>query len=138
MKVILALSLAFLAVLSPAAIVGAHAQPAAVNSLQSMDYAFLSGNRTAIRLVFKHTLAEPPEVFTIYHPGIRVVLDFDDMQSAIARKPLEVRQRDLLSLQVVRSGRHTRVIIRLLRPLVRETSIAGHDLVMMLQRPQQG
>ena len=138
MKVILALSLALFAVLSPAAIVGAHAQLAAVNSLQSLDYAFLSGNRTAVRLVFKHALAEPPEVFAIYHPGIRVVVDFDDMQSAVARKPLEVRQRDLLSLQVVRSGRHTRVIIRLLRPLVRETDITGHDLIMMLHRPQHG
>ena len=138
MKTIFALSLAFLTLLGPAAIGVAHAQPAAPNSLQSMDYAFLGGHRTAIKLVFKRNLKDSPTVFTMYYPGVRVVLDFDDMRSAVAHPVLDVVQRDLLTLRVVHSRGHTRVIIRLTRPLIRKTEITGHDLLIMLHRPEQG
>jgi len=138
MKAIFALSLAFLALLAPAAIGVAHAQPATVNSLESMDYAFLGGHRTAIKLVFKRDLRDSPTVFTMYYPGVRVVLDFDDMRSAVAHPVLDVLQRDLITLRVVHSGRRARVIIHLTRPLIRKTEVTGHDLMIILHRPQQG
>jgi hypothetical protein len=71
----------------------------------------------------------------MYHPANRVVLDFSNMRSAVSKSPLEVRQRGLWTLQVVRSGTRARVIIDLLQPMIREMQITGTKLLITLHRP---
>lgn len=126
---------AFLITLAVAGIPRAHGQLDALNSVQSLDYAFLGGGTIAIKIAFKNELHAPPRVFTTYHPATRIVLEFANMHSKVGREPIQVRRHELLSLQVVRSGRRTRVIIRLLSPMIRETESTGNELLIMLRRP---
>ena len=105
------------------------------NTLQSLDYAFFAGGKLAVRMIFKHELAEPPGTFTTYYPSIRTVLDFVNMHGAVSTEPIEVHQRDLWTLQVVQSGARTRVIIQLLRPMIREMEVMGKELMLTLTPP---
>ena len=105
------------------------------NTLQSLDYAFFAGGKLAVRMIFKHDLAQSPGTFTIYHPSIRTVLDFENMHSAVSTEPIEVRQRDLWTLQVAQSGARTRVIIHLVRPMIREIEATGKELIITLTPP---
>lgn len=135
MKAVRRVCRAFLLAVTLAAAPSAQGERDAPNSVQSIDYAFLGGGRIAIKIAFKSDLKEPPGVFATFHPATRIVLEFDDMRSALGREPIEVRQRELVSLQVVRSGRRARVIIGLLGPMIRETDVAGKELIVMLRRP---
>jgi type IV pilus assembly protein PilQ len=115
----------------------AQAQQPAPNSVQSLDYASLPGGTIAVKIVFERELKELPDVFAIYHPANRIVLDFPNMRSAVSKSPLEVRQRGLWTLQVVRSGTRARVIIDLLQPMIREMEMTGNELLIILSRPQR-
>lgn len=114
---------------------GSQQQPA-LNRVQALDYAVLSGGRIIIRLVFKQELKETPPVFASYHPTARMVLDFANTVSEVGKEPVEVGQRELRSLQVVQAGTHTRLVINLARPLVYETALKGKELLITLQRPE--
>jgi len=113
----------------------AQAQQPAPNTVQSLDYAFLAGGVIAVKIVFERELEALPDVFAMYHPANRVVLDFSNMRSAVSKTSMGVRQRGLWTLQVVRSGTRARVIIDLLQPMIRETEATGKELLITLSRP---
>jgi len=113
----------------------AQAQDAAPNVLQSIDYAFFAGGKLAVKIVFKDALTALPETFSTFYPAVRVVLDFPNMRSAVGAEPMRIRQRDLWTLQVVRSGPQARVIIELLRPMIREMQVSGKELLITFSRP---
>ena len=83
----------------------------------------------------EHELRELPDTFTTFHPAVRIVLDFASMRSAVSTQLMEIRQRDLWTMQVVQSGPRVRVIIQLLRPMIKEIRTAGNELLITLQRP---
>ncbi len=114
---------------------GAQAQQPAPNTMQSLEYAFLAGGVIAVKIIFERELEALPDAFAMYHPANRVVLHFPNMRSAVSKTPIEVRQRGLWTLQVVRSGPRARVIIDLLQPMIREMQVTGNELLLTLHRP---
>ena len=129
------LSLIFVIGLVPAGLPRAQAQQATPNSVQSLDYALFAGGKIAVKIVFEHELRELPDTFTTFHPAVRIVLDFASMRSAVSTQPMEIRQRDLWTMQVVQSGPRVRVIIQLLRPMIKEIRTTGNELLITLHRP---
>lgn len=114
-----------------AADIGRQAGP---NSVQALDYAILPGQRIIIRLIFKNELKHPPSVLAGHHPTGYIALDFADTENALGRDPVEVKQRDLRSLQFIQTGSRTRLVIILVRPLVHEIELKGRELWMTQRR----
>jgi len=108
---------------------------AALNSVQALDYATLSGGAIIIKLIFKEEVKEPPRFFASYHPRVQIVLDFADTASGIRSDPTEVGQRGLRSLQVVQNGNRTRLIINLMSPAIHEIERSGKEVLVTLRRP---
>jgi type IV pilus assembly protein PilQ len=118
--------------------VSAEPGEAALNSVQGLDYAMLSGGRIVIKVVFRHEIRKPPTLFKSYHPSAQIVLAFGDTVSALAKGPVEIGKRGLRSLQVVQSGTRTRLVINLLGLMVHETEWTGNVLLITLRRPDAG
>ena len=117
----------------------AEPQPrAATNSLQAVDYALLPAGGALIRVVFAQPLQAPPGVVVNHHPVNRIAFDFPDTVSAAGRQPIEVGQRGLRSIRVVQGGTRTRLVLKLDRPFVFETSLEGKELLITLRRPPSG
>ena len=95
MRTVRNLFLTLLLGLAAPGIPGAQAQQPARNTVHSVDYAFLAGGIIAVKIVFERELEALPDVFAMYHPANRVVLDFSNMRSAVSKIPMEVRQRGL-------------------------------------------
>ena len=131
MRTMRSLFLMFVVGLALAGTPSAQAQ-GAPNSVQSMDYALFAGGRIAVKIIFKHALQELPATFTVYHPGVRIVLDFPDMRSAVSAEPMRIRQRDLWTLQALQSGPRVRVIIQLLQPMIKQLDATGNELLITL------
>lgn len=112
--------------------------PAGPNNLQAIDYALLPGGGALIKVVFTRALQAPPGVMVNHHPINRIAFDFPDTVSASGKQPIEVGQRGLRSIQVVQSGRRTRLVLNLDRPFVFETSLEGKELLITLRRPHSG
>lgn len=111
---------------------------AATNSLQAIDYALLPAGGALIKVVFTQALQAPPGVVVNHHPINRIAFDFPDTVSAAGKQPTEVGQRGLRSIQVVQSGRRTRLVLNLDRPFVFETTLEGKELLITLRRPHSG
>ena len=117
----------------------AEPQPrAATNSLQAVDYALLPAGAALIRVVFTQPLQAPPGLVVSHHPINRIAFDFPDTVSAAGKQPIEVGQRGLRSIQVVQAGTRTRLVLKLDRPFVFETSLEGKELLITLRRPRSG
>ena len=112
--------------------------PAGPNNLQAIDYALLPGGDALIKVVFTQVPQASPGVMVNHHPINRIAFDFLDTVSAAGKQPIEVGQRGLRSIQVVQSGRRTRLVLYLDRPLVFETSLEGKELLITLRRPHSG
>lgn len=110
--------------------------PAGPNNLQAVDYALLPGGGALVKVVFTQSLQVPPGVIVNHHPSNRIAFDFPDTVSAAGKQPIQVGQRGLRSIQVVQSGRRTRLVLNLDRPFVFETSLEGKELLITLRRPQ--
>lgn len=110
-------------------------QQPALNSVRALEYAILPGGSLVIKLVFKNALKERPPVLVNYHPVTNIVLDFADTVSALGKDPVEVKQRELRSLQLVQAGSRTRLVIALAVPLVHEIELKGRELWITLRRP---
>jgi type IV pilus assembly protein PilQ len=117
-----------------AAPIGFAAAPAG-NTLESLDHAVYLGGKVIVRLVFSRALEAPPAVIVSHHPAMHVALDFADTASALASPSVEIGQRGVRSIVVVRAGARTRVIIHLSTPLVHELELKGKELWITLTRP---
>ena len=117
----------------------AEPQPrAATNSLQAVDYALLPAGGALIRVVFTQPLQAPPGLLVNHHPINRIAFDFPDTVSAAGKQPIEVGQRGLRSIRVVQGGTRTRLVLKLDRRFVFETSLEGKELLITLRRPRSG
>lgn len=115
----------------------AEASPRTVpNVIQSVDYASLPGGGFLIKVVLKEALKAPPPFLAQYYPGNRLSFDFPGTVTAAGREPIEVRQRGLLSLQLVQAGGRTRLVVNLDRPFAFETTLRDKELLIWLQRPR--
>jgi len=112
--------------------------PGGPNNLQAIDYALLPAGGALVKVVFTQPLQAPPGVVVNHHPTNRIAFDFPDTVSAAGKQPIEVGQRGLRSIQVVQSGRRTRLVLNLDRPFVFETTQEGKELLITLRRPHSG
>ena len=116
---------------------GGSESPTARKSLQRIDYAELAGGRTVIRLTFSAELKERPPIVSTHHPSPNITMDFVDTSSALSKETIEVGQRVLHSVQVLRAGNRLRVVLKLTRPVAHEIEISGRELLLTLHRPIQ-
>ncbi|MBM3358795.1 MAG: hypothetical protein FJY54_13860 [Betaproteobacteria bacterium] len=111
-------------------------RPAAVNSVQALDYSVQPGGRIILRLVFRNELTKAPPVIVNYHPVANIAIDFHDTIRALAKDRVEVGQGGLRDIVLVQSGTRTRLVINLARPLLHEATPKGRELWITLWRPE--
>ena len=98
------------------------------SELQDVKFAELPGDRVEIRLVFDEAPSSP-QGYTIEQPA-RIVLDFADVENALAQKKFNMDMGSVSSAVVVAGGNRTRLIVNMntLEPYA--TRVEGTDLVM--------
>ncbi|HXF67067.1 MAG TPA: AMIN domain-containing protein [Burkholderiales bacterium] len=111
------------------------AATSAPNTIESLEHAVFPGGKVIVKLVFRQELDARPPVLVSHHPALHVALDFADTASALASQTMEVGQRGVRMVEVVRAGARTRVIIHLTAPLVHELELRGRELWITLTRP---
>ena len=98
------------------------------SELQDVKFSELPGDRVEIRLMFDETPSNP-QGYTIEQPA-RIVLDFADVENALAQKKFNMEMGSISSAVVVAGGNRTRLIVNMntLEPYA--TRIEGTDLIM--------
>ncbi|MCL6556334.1 MAG: type IV pilus secretin PilQ [Burkholderiales bacterium] len=109
-----------------------EADEATANSITGIDYTVLQGGRLLLKVNFKEPLANPPAGFTLNNPP-RVALDFPDTANALGKSTINVGEGALRSVNVVQSGKKTRLVLNLSRNTPYDTTIEGKTLVIALQ-----
>ncbi len=109
-------------------IVAAHA---ADNSLQSVDFTGLPGNKAQITL----TLSKPapaPLSFTIDNPA-RIALDFPDTSNALEQRSQRIGVGMVESLTAVEAQGRTRVVFNLVDMVPYEAHAEGNKIILTVQ-----
>lgn len=106
------------------------ANPAQANTLQSIDYNSLPGNKAQIVVNFSETVARPSE-FSTDEPA-RIVLDFTGIKNALSERTREINTGATRSITTVESGDRTRMVINLLRSVPYEIQTDGKRLVLTM------
>ena len=98
------------------------------SELQDVKFSELPGDRVEIRLMFDEAPSSP-QGYTIEQPA-RIVLDFADVENALAQKKFNMEMGSVSSAVVVAGGNRTRLIVNMnsLEPYA--TRIEGSDLIM--------
>lgn len=107
-------------------------EEAASNSITAIDYTVLQGGKLLLKVGLKQPLANPPAGFTINNPP-RIALDFPDTANALGKSTINVGEGALRSVNVVQSGKKTRLVLNLARNTPYDTTIEGNTLVIALQ-----
>lgn len=125
-----------------AALAGHAAAPAAgqsdLNAIERLEYASMLAGQVAIRIGLSRPLAQAPAGFRILHPGPRIVLEFPGTTVATAQRTIQVDSGALRSVHLVQQGTHTRLVLRLVRPVGYETRLEGNSLMILLDRGRSG
>jgi len=111
------------ALLSLAAIFSASL---AANDLENIHFAELPGQRFEIKLDFTD-VPQTPKGYNIEKPA-RVVLDFADVESKLAKKKFAIAFDGAKSVVVLSSGDRTRMIVNLDQLLSYKTRVEGRSL----------
>lgn len=111
------------ALLSLAAIFSASL---AANDLENIHFAELPGQRFEIKLDFTE-VPQAPKGYNIEKPA-RVVLDFADVESKLAKKKFAIAFDGAKSVVVLSSGDRTRMIVNLDQLLSYKTRVEGRSL----------
>lgn len=106
------------------------------SELQDVQFSELPGDRVEIRLQFDEA-PTVPQGYTIEQPA-RIVLDFADVENALAQKKFNMDLGSVSSAVIVAGGNRTRLIVNMntLEPYA--TRIEGSDLVMEVGGSAQG
>jgi type IV pilus assembly protein PilQ len=107
------------------------ADPAAGNTLQSVDFNGLAGNKAQITL----TLSKPapaPLSFTIDNPA-RIALDFPETQNGLQQRSQKIGIGMAESLTVVEAKGRTRVVVNLVEMVPYEAHADGNKIILTVQ-----
>ena len=104
----------------------------ATNSLDSLDYTALPGGSIQIKIGLKHPLANPPAGFTINNPP-RIALDLPETANNLGKNTVAIGQGILRSVNVVQSGKRTRLVLNLNKNAGYETSTEGNKILVTLK-----
>jgi hypothetical protein len=111
-------------------------RPADRNALLRLEHAILPAGRMLVRVTFREELAKRPSVTAGHYPSANIVVDFPDFANESGSDIVEVHQRELRSLQLVRAGNRLRLIVHLTRPVPYEISTEDRQLLITLQPSQ--
>jgi len=118
--------------LLPTAALAQATDDAANNSITSIDYTVLQGGKVILKVGLKQPLAQQPAGFTINNPP-RVALDFPDTANALDKSSVQIGEGPLRSVNVVQSGKRTRLVLNLSRNTPYDTTVEGNYLIVALQ-----
>ncbi|MGB5337786.1 MAG: type IV pilus secretin PilQ [Gammaproteobacteria bacterium] len=107
------------------------AETAAANTLQSVEFAGLPGNKTQITM----TLSKPapaPLSFTIDNPA-RIALDFANTRNGLSQRSQAIGIGMAESLTAVEAKGRTRVIVNLVSMVPYEAHTVGNKVVLTVQ-----
>ena len=104
----------------------------AVNSVTSIDYTVLQGGKVVLKIGLKAPLANPPAGFTINNPP-RIALDLPDTANGLGKSNINVGEGVLRSVNVVQSGKRTRLVLNLSRNTPYDTTMEGNNVLIALQ-----
>ncbi|MEZ5542290.1 MAG: type IV pilus secretin PilQ [Pseudomonadota bacterium] len=110
---------------------GISAVHAAGNTLQSVDFASLPGNKAQITLNMSQPAATPLS-FTIDNPA-RIALDFADTANGLASRTQNVGIGMVDSMTVVEAKGRTRVVVNLIDMVPYEAHADGNKVVLTVQ-----
>jgi type IV pilus assembly protein PilQ len=103
---------------------------AAQQSLESIGFSALPGDRVRISLTFSGS-ASVPRSFTTDNPA-RIALDFPNTRNALPSRSTEIGIGVAHSVSAVEAGGRTRVVLNLVRLVPFETRAEGNDVVLVL------
>ncbi|MDZ7925422.1 MAG: type IV pilus secretin PilQ family protein [Marinagarivorans sp.] len=98
------------------------------SELKDVKFSELPGDRVEIRLVFDEA-PSTPQGYTIEQPA-RIVLDFADVENALAQKKFNMDMGSVSSAVVIAGGNRTRLIVNMNQLEPYATRIEGNELVM--------
>jgi type IV pilus assembly protein PilQ len=119
------------ALLLPAA-AWAQGDEAASNSITSVDYTVLQGGKVVLKVGLKQAPTVPPAGFTINNPP-RIALDFPDTANGLGKSSISIGEGALRSVNVVQSGKRTRLVLNLSRNAPYDTTVEGNNVMIALQ-----
>ncbi|MCE5181703.1 MAG: type IV pilus secretin PilQ [Betaproteobacteria bacterium] len=111
---------------------GAEATQAPLNSIEGLDHTTLQSGKILITLKLKQALANPPAGFAINNPP-RIALDLPGTANALGKNSVNIGEGVLRSMNIVQSGKRTRLVINLAKPAGYETKVEGNTLQITLQ-----
>jgi len=107
-----------------------YAANGSANTLESIDYAALGGNKVRIILTMGGTAAQPT-TFTTDNPS-RIALDFADTASRLAERTLTIGIGVIRSVSAIEAQGRTRVVINLAGSAPFETSVEGNEVIIVV------
>lgn len=116
----------------PTAVFAEGADEAATNSITSVDYTVMQGGKIVLKVGLKQPPATQPAGFTINNPP-RVALDFPNTANALGKSSINIGEGALRSVNVVQSGKRTRLVLNLSRNTPYDTTIQGNNVMIALQ-----
>lgn len=103
---------------------------AQANTLQSIDYNSLPGNKAQIVINFSDPIERPDE-FSTDEPA-RIVLDFRGIQSDLPARTKDINTGATQSITTVESGDRTRMVVNLIRNVPYQLETDGNRLVLTM------
>ena len=107
------------------------ADPAGSNSIQSVDFASLPGNKAVITLTMSKP-APKPLSFTIDNPA-RIALDFPNTTNSLSQRRQTIGIGMVESLAVVEAKGRTRVVVNLIDMVPYEAHAEGNKIILTVQ-----
>jgi type IV pilus assembly protein PilQ len=107
------------------------AEQAATNSLKSVEFAGLPGNKAQIILTLSNT-ATSPLSFTIDNPA-RIALDFPATKNELAQRTQNIGIGMAESMTAIEAQGRTRVVVNLVEMVPYEAHTEGNKVVLTLQ-----
>jgi type IV pilus assembly protein PilQ len=100
------------------------------NTLESIDYTALGGNKVRIVLTMGGVAAQPT-TFTTDNPA-RIALDFTDTTSRLAERSQSIGVGVIRSVSAVEAQGRTRVVINLAAAAPFETTVEGNEVIVVV------
>lgn len=114
------------------AVAFAEGEETAANAITGIDYTVLQGGKVVLKVALKQPLANQPAGFTINNPP-RIALDFPDTANGLGKSAINIGEGALRSVNVVQSGKRTRLVLNLSRNIPYDTTVDGNNIMIALQ-----
>ncbi len=100
-------------------------------SIENISASTSLGNLLVIKVSMNQPLANPPAGISLNNPA-RIYFDFFDTSNAIGKNTQSMGEGELRSINIVQSGKRTRLVMNLSKPLEYETKIEDKILFITL------